>query len=112
MGQEFVHETSPALKRRVISWWASGVEMEGRGSSQEAGVATDANEGGGVDDEAGLRDRGASLSHSRRYVDWEIKTSLRRGSYTPNGLLGIILPSQGLRTHFRLTLDEDEESAD
>jgi len=35
-------------------------------------------------------------THSRRYVDWEIKTSLRQGiGYTPNGLLGIILPSQG-----------------
>jgi hypothetical protein len=36
-----------------------------------------------------------SCTHSRRYVDWEIKTSLRRGSYTPNGLIGIILPSMG-----------------
>lgn len=36
-----------------------------------------------------------SCTHSRRYVDWEIKSSLRRGSYTPNGLIGIILPSQG-----------------
>jgi hypothetical protein len=36
-----------------------------------------------------------SCTHSRRYVDWEIKTSLRQGEYTPNGLLGIILPSQG-----------------
>lgn len=34
-------------------------------------------------------------THSRRYVDWEIKSSLRRGYYTPNGLLGILLPSQG-----------------
>lgn len=30
---------------------------------------------------------------ARRYVDWEIKTSLRRGSFTPNGLMGILLPS-------------------
>ncbi|WP_069364320.1 TIR domain-containing protein [Salisediminibacterium beveridgei] len=30
---------------------------------------------------------------ARRYVDWEIKTSLRRGSFTPNGLIGILLPS-------------------
>ncbi|WP_178019613.1 TIR domain-containing protein [uncultured Paenibacillus sp.] len=36
-----------------------------------------------------------SCTHSRRYVDWEIKTSLRQGEYTPNGLMGIILPSQG-----------------
>lgn len=32
-------------------------------------------------------------THSRRYVDWEIKSSLRQGSYTPNGLIGILLPS-------------------
>jgi hypothetical protein len=32
---------------------------------------------------------------ARRYVDWEIKTSLRRGNYTPNGLIGILLPSMG-----------------
>jgi hypothetical protein len=36
-----------------------------------------------------------TCTHSRRYVDWEIKTSLRRGSYTPNGLIGIILQSKG-----------------
>lgn len=34
-------------------------------------------------------------THSRRYVDWELKASLRRGSYTPNGVMGIILPSLG-----------------
>jgi hypothetical protein len=34
-------------------------------------------------------------THSRRYVDWELKTSLRQGSYTPNGVIGIILPSKG-----------------
>ena len=37
-----------------------------------------------------------SCTHSRRYVDWEIKSSLRQGeTYTPNGLIGIILPSKG-----------------
>lgn len=37
-----------------------------------------------------------SCTHSRRHVDWEIKASLRQGEvYTPNGLLGIILPYQG-----------------
>lgn len=36
-----------------------------------------------------------SCTHSRRYVDWEIKSSLRQGEYTPNGLIGIILPSKG-----------------
>ncbi len=34
-------------------------------------------------------------THSRRYVDWEIKTSLRKGSYTPNGLIGMLLPYKG-----------------
>lgn len=37
-----------------------------------------------------------SCTHSRRHVDWEIKASLRQGEiYTPNGLLGVILPYQG-----------------
>lgn len=40
-----------------------------------------------------------SCTHSRRYVDWEIKTSLRQGNYTPNGLIGIVLPSQNNSTH-------------
>lgn len=40
-----------------------------------------------------------SCTHSRRYVDWELKTSLRRGSYTPNGLVGILVPSQGTSAH-------------
>jgi hypothetical protein len=34
-----------------------------------------------------------SCTHSRRYVDWEIKSSLRRGMNTPNGLLAYVLPS-------------------
>lgn len=41
-----------------------------------------------------------SCTHSRRYVDWEIKSSLRQGEkYTPNGLLGILLPSMGTQGH-------------
>jgi len=33
---------------------------------------------------------------TRRYVDWEIQASLRHGeTVTPNGLLGIVLPSAG-----------------
>lgn len=36
-----------------------------------------------------------NCTHSRRYVDWEIKSSLTQGSETPNGLIGIILPSLG-----------------
>ncbi len=39
-------------------------------------------------------------THSRRYVDWEIKTSLRQGEkYIPNGLLAILLPSAGDSAH-------------
>jgi hypothetical protein len=38
-------------------------------------------------------------THSRRYVDWEIKASLRQGNFTPNGLLGILLPSCGNSAH-------------
>lgn len=40
-----------------------------------------------------------SCTHSRRYVDWEIKSSLTQGSQIPNGLLGIILPSRGNSAH-------------
>lgn len=33
---------------------------------------------------------------ARRYIDWEIQASLRHGeTVTPNGLLGIVLPSTG-----------------
>ena len=31
-------------------------------------------------------------THSRRYVDWEIKASLQQGQTLPNGLIGINLP--------------------
>lgn len=40
-----------------------------------------------------------SCTHSRRYVDWEIKSSLRQGQYTPNGLMGIVLPSRNNTAH-------------
>lgn len=40
-----------------------------------------------------------SCTHSRRYVDWEIKSSLRKGQFTPNGLIGILLPSQSVSAH-------------
>ena len=36
-----------------------------------------------------------SCTHSRRYIDWEIKSSLQQGATLPNGLLGIVLGSQG-----------------
>lgn len=34
-------------------------------------------------------------THSRRYVDWEIKASLQQGQTLPNGLIGINLPYMG-----------------
>lgn len=33
-----------------------------------------------------------NCTHSRRYVDWEIKASLQQGQTRPNGLIGINLP--------------------
>jgi hypothetical protein len=53
-----------------------------------------------------------SCTHSRRYVDWEIKSSLRQDDYAPNGLLGILLPSQGKSAHlpdrFKSNWNKDE----
>lgn len=40
-----------------------------------------------------------SCTHSRRYIDWEIKSSLRQGNYIPNGLIGIVLPGQNNSAH-------------
>jgi hypothetical protein len=31
-------------------------------------------------------------THSRRFVDWELKASLRQGANTPNGLVAFVLP--------------------
>ena len=36
-------------------------------------------------------------THSRRYVDWEIKASLQQGQSLPNGLIAINLPYMGTR---------------
>lgn len=36
-----------------------------------------------------------SCTHSRRYVDWEVKASLQQGSTLPNGLVAINLPYMG-----------------
>ena len=36
-----------------------------------------------------------SCTHSRRYVDWEVKASLQQGSTLPNGLIAINLPYMG-----------------
>ena len=52
-------------------------------------------------------------THSRRYVDWEIKTTLRRGNYIPNGLVGILLPemdSAHLPSRFQENWNKDESN--
>lgn len=36
-----------------------------------------------------------ACTHSRRYVDWEVKASLQQGSTLPNGLIAINLPYMG-----------------
>lgn len=36
-----------------------------------------------------------TCTHSRRYVDWEVKASLQQGNSLPNGLIAINLPSMG-----------------
>lgn len=51
-----------------------------------------------------------SCTHSRRYVDWEIKSSLRQGQYTPNGLIGIVLPIQNNVSHLPPRLQENWNS--
>ena len=39
-------------------------------------------------------------THSRRYVDWELKASLRQGdAFEPNGLIGILLPHMEDKGH-------------
>ncbi|MDC7236782.1 MAG: TIR domain-containing protein [Sphaerochaetaceae bacterium] len=48
-----------------------------------------------------------SCTHSRRYIDWEIKSSLQQGENIPNGLLGILLPSQGSSAYFPPRLSEN-----
>jgi|GEM_PF-921653 len=41
-----------------------------------------------------------NCTHSRRYVDWELKASLRQGTdESPNGVIGIILPSRGTNVY-------------
>jgi hypothetical protein len=48
-----------------------------------------------------------NCTHSRRYVDWELKSSLRQGEYTPNGVLGILLPSTGGSAHLPARLKDN-----
>jgi hypothetical protein len=50
-------------------------------------------------------------THSRRYVDWEIKSSLRQGQSLPNGLVGIILPSQGERAYLPPRFENNWDSS-
>ncbi len=52
----------------------------------------------------------SKCTHSRRYIDWEIKSSLRQGTYTPNGLIGILLPSMGTTTHLPPRFKENWDS--
>lgn len=55
-----------------------------------------------------------NCTHGRRYVDWEIKSSLRQDDTLPNGLMGIILPSKGTSAHLppRLKDNWNKESKD
>lgn len=50
-----------------------------------------------------------ACTHSRRYVDWELKTSLRCGDYTPNGVLGILLPSAAAGAHLPPRFEQNWE---
>ena len=56
-----------------------------------------------------------SCTHSRRYIDWELKATLRRGTYVPNGLVGVLLPSVGDRAYlpprFKDNWNRDESMA-
>lgn len=56
-----------------------------------------------------------TCTHSRRYIDWELKSSLRRGEkYTPNGLIGITLPTTNGSCHlperFKANYYSDDQS--
>ncbi|WP_434509812.1 TIR domain-containing protein [Desulfitobacterium sp. AusDCA] len=48
-----------------------------------------------------------SCTHSRRYIDWELKSSLKQGEYTPNGVMGIILPSKGNSAYLPPRLEDN-----
>lgn len=49
-----------------------------------------------------------SCTHSRRYVDWEIKATLRQASNSlPSGLIAILLPSAGTSAHLPPRLSEN-----
>src|SRR5207248_938770 len=40
-----------------------------------------------------------TCTYSRRYIDWELKASLQRGSMTPNGVVGFLLASAHNHNH-------------
>lgn len=49
-----------------------------------------------------------SCTHSRRYVDWEIKSSLRQSKESlPNGLIGIVLPSRGTSAYLASRFEDN-----
>lgn len=48
-----------------------------------------------------------TCTHSRRYIDWELKTSFQRGQELPNGVVGILLPSQGNSAHLPQRLKDN-----
>ncbi len=54
-----------------------------------------------------------SCTHSRRYVDWELKASLRQENNSlPNGVLGIFLPSVKGLAHLPQRLTDNWKSED
>lgn len=56
-----------------------------------------------------------SCTHSRRYIDWEIKSSLRQSNIeSPNGTIAILLPSMGTSGHLpeRLRDNWNKENKD
>ena len=46
-------------------------------------------------------------THSRRYVDWEIKSSLQQGETLPNGLLGILVDPDSTSAHLPPRFEEN-----
>lgn len=48
-----------------------------------------------------------TCTHSRRYIDWELKTSFQRGQELPNGVIGILLQSQGNSAHMPQRLKDN-----
>lgn len=53
-----------------------------------------------------------TCTHSRRYVDWELKSSLQQGELMPNGLIGILLPSCGTGAHLPQRFQDNWEKSE